>query len=149
MKLLRYCGGLYRLALTATLAFGPAFPARAGVWSIYWQSDVTPCTAPGPMVNSTYPFTVGGSVVSIMPRPTAYPYYPYDQGQPITVVGYQLIQQLTDPTASGWMAIGSGNAQVNGPDIFAMTAGVGTNAHSDMLPDGGFPVAPSPTYPGG
>jgi hypothetical protein len=65
------------------------------------------------------------------------------------VVGYQLIQQLTDPTASGWMAIGSGNAQVNGPDIFAMTAGVGTNAHSDMLPDGGFPVAPSPTYPGG
>lgn len=106
-------------------------------WSIFWQSDRLPCegywTKPMLGADSIHCPPSSGVKVSICPRPKKYPYYPYDQGRPITMVGYQIIQILSVPTANGYMVVGSNNG-IGGADIFAMTGGVGTHQSAGNFP---------------
>jgi len=76
---------------------------------------------------------VNGVAVSICPRP--YFPYPFDQGRPITIVGYEIVQILTEPTAQGYMVVGSGHGG-DGADVFAMTGGIGTNSKAGFFPPG-------------
>lgn len=107
------------------------------LWSLYWLSDRLPCegywTKPMTAADSMHCPPAVDVKVSICPRPEKYPYYPYDQGKPITIVGYQIVQILSVPTANGYMVVGSYNG-IGGADIFAMTGGVGTNKAVGNLP---------------
>lgn len=124
----------------ATLAlWAPACMAQTkALWSIYWLSDKLPCEGywTKPMTSASMQCPQAGDVrVSICPRPKKYPDYPYDQGRSITIVGYQIVQILSVPTANGYMVVGSYHGD-DGADIFAMTAGVGTNRATGNLPEG-------------
>lgn len=136
MKRLRLVRGL----LTGALAlWGSAGIAQTKtVWSLYWLSDRLPCVGywTKPMIGpeSVHCPPVSAVKVSICPRPQ-YLYYPYDQGKPITIVGYQIVQVLSVPTANGYMVVGSSHGN-DGADIFAMTGGVGTNRSAGMFPPG-------------
>jgi hypothetical protein len=107
------------------------------LWSIFWLSDRLPCqgywTKPMTAADSMHCLPAGDVKVSICPRPEKYPDYPYDQGKPITIVGYQIVQILSVPTANGYMVVGSNN-WIGGADIFAITGGVGTNKAAGNLP---------------
>jgi hypothetical protein len=129
------------LFVTASLA------QTKSIWSIYWLSDKLPCDGywgkPMTAASSKQCPKVGDIVVSICPRPEQYP-YPYDQGKPITIVGYEIVQILTVPTANGYMVVGSGHGG-DGADIFAMTGGVGTNSKAGSFPNGvGLPQGTRP-----
>lgn len=128
--------GVFTIAL---VLWAPTCVAQTKtLWSIFWLSDKLPCegywTKPMTAVSVQCPL-VAGVKVSICPRPKDLPYYPYDQGKPITVVGYQIAQILSSPTSNGYMVLGS-NHSSDGADIFALTAGVGSNSKSGLLPPG-------------
>jgi hypothetical protein len=76
----------------------------------------------------------GDIKVSICPRPKKYPYYPYDQGRPITMVGYQIIQILSVPTANGYMVVGTNRATGNLPEGTGIAHGTHgqPDAHIDV-----------------
>ena len=126
-------------ALFVLALLSPAASA-ATIWSIWWTSDPLPCNYwDKPMTRAALPCNVQGSN-SICPNPNKSD--PWDQGQPITVVGWSLIQELSDPTAQGKMIVGNGML-ASGADVFGTTAGVGTNSHSGFFPPGlGFPEGP-------
>jgi hypothetical protein len=120
------------------------------LWSIYWLSDKLPCDGywVKPMTATAAPcFKVADITVSICPRPEDHP-YPFDQGKPITIVGYQIVHILTVATANGYMVVGSAH-EGDGADVFASTGGVGTNSKSDMFPPGtGLPQGKRSDQPG-
>lgn len=135
---------LHRVAHCAlAVAFALSAPACKAqtktLWSIFWQSDKLPCagywTKPMTAADSMHCPPAGDVKVSICPRPKKYPEYPFDQGKPITMVGYQIVQILSVPTANGYMVVGSNNG-IGGADIFAMTGGVGTNKSMGNFPAG-------------
>src|SRR5262245_20081241 len=126
-------------SFVSAVLFGtaPCLAQTKPLWSIYWLSDKLPCEGHlvKPMTNAAAPCgKVGDITVSICPRPQDYP-YPFDQGKPITIVGYQIVQILTVATANGYMVVGSHHGG-DGADVFASTGGVGTNSNSDMFPPG-------------
>lgn len=130
----------------------PALGQTKPLWSIYWISDQLPCEGywGKPMTSSLSACPkIGDIAISICARPKEYP-YPFDQGKSITIVGYEIVQILTVPTANGYMAVGSGHGG-DAADFFAMTGGVGTNSKAGNLPDGtGIPqggTSEGPTYP--
>ena len=124
-----------------TLAYAQADKV---IWSIWWHSDLSECARwNDPMIATHEPCDVRGVQVSICPhaekRET-----PYDQGKPITIVGWQLVQLLTAPTAQGVMIIGSANG-TDGADVFAITGGTGTNRNGSPFPQGtGLPQGAIP-----
>ena len=87
------------------------------------------------MTSARWPCFNKTDAVSICPRPKDYPLYPYDQGKPITIIGYEIVQILTLPTSNGYMVVGSYHGG-DGADIFAMTGGVGTNSKVGSFPNG-------------
>jgi hypothetical protein len=118
------------------------------IWSIFWLTPPLSCNFWGQPMTSNYypPCKVGGVHVSICPQPTVSE-QPFDQGKPITIVGWELMQILSDPTASGYMVIGSGNSGNPGADVFGMTGGVGTNMKNGTFPpDTGLPQGGNPGY---
>lgn len=144
--------GLARgIVLASLLLASPCVAETKPLWSIFWLSDLLPCEGywGKPMTAESSPCEKSsGIALSICPRPKQYPLYPYDNGKPITVVGYQLAQILTVPTANGYMVIGSAHI-ADAADIFAMTAGVGTNSKSAIFPEGiGLPQGPRGEPPG-
>lgn len=143
MSCLRFAGVVWTFVFTLLAAPCGSQP----LWSIFWLSDKLPCEGywGKPMTASGMPCApIGGIPISICPRPKQFPDYPYDQGKPITIVGYQIVQILTVPTANGYMSIGSAHGG-DAADIFAMTGGVGTNSKTIMFPNGmGIPQGPRP-----
>jgi hypothetical protein len=139
------------VALASLLLVCPCLAETRPLWSIYWLSDLLPCEGywGKPMTSASSPCGPSrGIALSICPRPKQYPLYPYDQGKPITVVSYQLVQILTVPTANGYMVIGSAHT-ADAADIFAMTGGVETNSKSENFPEGtGLPQGPRSEPPG-
>jgi hypothetical protein len=108
------------------------------LWSIYWLSDRLPCEGywTNPMTSASVQCPPAAEVkVSICPRPKQFSNSPYDQGKSITIVGYEIVQILSVPTANGYMVVGSYHGD-DGSDIFAMTGGVGTNRAAGNLPEG-------------
>jgi hypothetical protein len=112
------------------------------LWSIYWVSDKLPCEGywGKPMTAARMPCgPIGDLPISICPWPKRYPDYPYDQGKPITIRGFEIVQVLSSSTGNGYMAIGSAHGG-DAADIFALTGGVGTNSKTAMFPaDIGIP----------
>jgi hypothetical protein len=139
------------IALSAALALPvPVTAALATLWSIYWISDTLPCGEKywgEPMIAAAWSCTVGNVVVSICPNPK-HGKEPFDQGQPITIVGFEITQILSVSTSGGYMAVGSGHGG-DGADVFAMTGGVGTNGKAGFFPAGtGLPQGVTPANPG-
>jgi hypothetical protein len=128
----------------------PCLAQTKPLWSIYWLSDKLPCEGywGKPMTAAAAPCgKVGDSTISICPRPQDYP-YPYNQGKPITIVGYQIVHILTEAMANGHMVVGSQHGG-DGADVFASTGGVGTNSKSAMFPPGtGLPQGEMSDQPG-
>lgn len=64
------------------------------------------------------------------------PVYPYERGDPITVIGWSVTQRLSDPTAIGSWVIGSATNYAAGADVFASGGGIGTNSSRGFFPTG-------------
>ena|SRR6185312_5555546 len=130
-------------AVLAALLVSPA--QAAALWSIYFMSAPAPCGGWSAPIVSAY----NRPVCPIGPYticPTAsVGRNPYDQGQPITIVGYQLTQILSDPHACGYAIVGSahGSPQQDGADTFASGGGCGgtwsksKNFSPNGIPQGG------------
>lgn len=127
--------GVRAVMLAALLVSAPASAEEIRpMWSIWWQSDQSDCNWWNtPMIAADLPCRIGKVGVSICPH-AEHSVSPYDRGKPITIVGWELVQLLSDPSASGAMAVGSGNP--NAADVFALTGGIGTNKSSGTLPPG-------------
>ena len=122
--------------------------SAADLWSIEWTSDMMPCHSSvadglhGPVIGSLYPACMFDVYrVSICPKNVTNKSWPYENGKPITVVGYSLVMILTDAHSQGIMEVGSGHG--DGPDVFAMTAGVGSNSQAGSFAPNGFPQGAS------
>ena len=138
----------------AIVAFTAPTVASAGtLWSIYWLSNPQPCTGimgglQGPVVSSYYkPCQVRGVSVSICPGTVPFS-GPWNSDAEIRVVGYQIVMILSSATVQGVMEVGSARtAPPDGADIFAATAGVGTNSKAGFFPDEtGIPQGKMPDY---
>jgi hypothetical protein len=128
--------GMRAALFAALLASAPASADEIRpIWSIWWASNRSDCNWWGtPMVADDAPCKIGKLSLSICPHGPKHSANPYDNGKPITIVGWEVVQLLTDPTASGVMILGSGNPYA--ADVFALTGGVGTNRSSGTLPPG-------------
>jgi hypothetical protein len=125
------------LTVLFILLAGPA--SAAGLWSIYWVSAAFPCSFWGAPVVSSYgrPLCPLGAF-TICPTPSVQG-NPFDGGQAISITGWQITQILSDPTASGFMVVGSAhstNGVADGGDVFASGGGVGTWTSQGSLSPG-------------
>jgi hypothetical protein len=118
--------------------------ASTTIWGIYFT---TPWMPGGDGVLLT-PAGPGETISGVKPCTHKQPTYPWDQCRPITIIGYDIIHQVSDQTVSSWMIVGSGHAG-DGADVFAMTAGRGTTAKGMMFPSGvGIKQGPVESNPG-
>jgi hypothetical protein len=133
-----------------------ATPVRAAaMWGIYWLSNPIPCGQAlgagaglaGPIISSYYKSCeVNGTKVSICPG-TLGDTSPWDTGKSITVVGYELTCMVSSPSAQCTAEVGSADGKSDGADVFATTAGVGTNSKAAFFPAGvGIPQGDAPRY---
>jgi hypothetical protein len=115
------------------------------VWSIWWHSDELDCDQwSAPMIATYAPCKVNDVAVSICPD-LHHPTSPFDQGQPITIIGWELVQRLSDPAASGVLIIGSSHAGADGADVFGITGGTGTSRNGGSFqPGAGIPQGEVP-----
>jgi hypothetical protein len=136
-----------KLCMGAAVLFGliSSSPATT-LYSINWLSDPRPCAPSlqspliGPIISSYYSrCTIGDVPVSICPGQTLNgfnPGDPWDRGQAINVIGYQITLILSSLNAQGVMEVGAEPGPGRGADIFATTAGVGSTTSKDWFPPG-------------
>lgn len=123
--------------------------ATKALWSLYWESNPYPClglapNAPasmaGPLMSRYWAngqCNVSGVPVSICPDPLRQD--PWDQAQLVTVVGYDVTCAVTSPSSQCLAEIGSAHSG-DGADVFARTAGIGSNNKAGVFPgDTGIP----------
>ncbi len=123
-------------ALAAALLLSAPAYADQAEWTIWFDSGWTDCNHAGlPIVAPWAPCAVSGVSVSICPDPKGPP-EPWNQGQSIMITSIQIAQLLSQPTAQGWLIIGSGHAN-DGADVFGETAGVGSHKHEHTFQAGG------------
>lgn len=120
----------------------PTFAYAETLWSIMWLSNSQPCTGimsglRGPIISSYYkPCAIMGTNVSICPGTIEFS-GPWNDNAAITVVGYAITMILSSPSSQGVMEIGSARTvPPDAADVFATTAGVGTNSRAGFFPAG-------------
>lgn len=135
---------LTALAL-ATLSISAS--ATTPFYSIYWLSNPRPCTGnpataglPGPVVSTYYAPCYQGTYELSICRSFGGNGAPWGLNQSITVIGYSITMELTSPTANGVAVAGIFGSTT---DIFAKTAGVGTNNATEFYPPGTGITIPS------
>jgi hypothetical protein len=135
----------FAFLLAAPLVFSdPAVATTKTIWSIYFSTDWHPCGDGNLLTPAIPPATMPG----IKPCSYFHPLYPWDQCKPITIIGYDMIHQVSDQTMGTWAVTGSGHGG-DGADVFATTAGTGNTSSRMMFPPGtGIPQGPIPDKPG-
>lgn len=126
-----------KFALFLSVLVWSATAGAGNLQSIYWRTDPQPCSSmAAPVVANPawYPHCPTNALWSICPV-SWYSGDPYNASQPITLIGWEITQVLSDPTASGAVIVGSASA-TPGADIFASGAGVGSWSKNGTLPLG-------------
>lgn len=128
--------------------------ATSSLYAIYWLSNVQPCQGNAvllgvqPVYSTFYNqcesngYFYSDCRTTYGVNPTG---MPWDMNNPITIVGYSLTMELTQPTANGVALV---SMQPATPGAFAKTAGVGTNNTTVWFPAGvGISVQSDPLFP--
>src|SRR5262245_16832038 len=111
------------------LVLGEPASAAVKIWSIYWATPWMPC---GDGVMLTGVSTADPNSWNTVPC-TFYANTPWDHCQPITIIGYNIVHEVTNLDTRTWLMVGSAHPS-GGADVFAQTGGDGQTQHGMMYP---------------